>query len=57
MRDPEVVELELTEIAAMADEATKIDAIVAWCATHPDEIPMALHMLLTRGRRSEELHS
>ena len=57
MRDPEVVELELTEIAAMADEATKIDAIVAWCATHPDEVPMALHMLLGRGRRSEELHS
>ena len=58
MRDPEVVELELVEIAAMADEATKLDAIVAWCTTHPDEVPMALHMLLTGGRRKkEELHS
>ena len=57
MRDPEVVERELVAIAAMADEATKLDAIVAWCATHPDEVPMALHMLLARGRRTEELHS
>jgi hypothetical protein len=57
MRDPEVVERELVAIAAMADEATKLDAIVAWCTTHPDEVPIALHMLLTRGRRNEELHS
>jgi hypothetical protein len=57
MRDPEVVEQELVAIAAMADEATKLDAIVAWCTTHPDEVPMALHMLLTRGRRAKELHS
>jgi hypothetical protein len=58
MRDPAVVEEELVAIAAMADEATKIDALVAWCATHPDEVPMALHMLLMRGRpREPELHS
>lgn len=56
MRDPEVVERELVAIAAMADEATKLDAIVAWCTTHPDEVPMALHMLLTRRRGAEELH-
>jgi hypothetical protein len=57
MRDPEVVERELVAIAAMADEATKLDAIVAWCTTHPDEVPIALHMLLKGGRRHEELHS
>jgi hypothetical protein len=57
MRDPEVVERELVAIAAMADEATKLDAIVAWCTTHPDEVPIALHMLLKGGRRTEELHS
>ena len=57
MRDPEVVERELVAIAAMADEATKFDALVAWCTTHPDEVPMALHMFLTRSRRPEELHS
>ena len=57
MRDPEVVERELVAIAAMADEATKLDAIVAWCTTHPDEVPIALHMLLKGPRRHEELHS
>jgi len=57
MRDPEIVEKELVAIAAMADEATKLDAIVAWCTTHPDEVPIALHMLLKGPRRSKELHS
>ena len=57
MRDPEVVERELVAIAAMADEATKLDAIVAWCTTHPDEVPIALHMRLTGRRRDKELHS
>ena len=52
-----MVERELVAIAAMADEATKLDAIVAWCTTHPDEVPIALHMLLTGRRRDKELHS
>ena len=56
MRDPEVVERELVAIAAMADEVTKFDALVAWCTTHPDEVPMALHMLLKGHKRTEELH-
>jgi hypothetical protein len=50
MRDPETIETELMEIAAIADETIKFDSIVAWCAAHPDEIPFALHQLL-RGRR------
>jgi hypothetical protein len=54
MRDPAIVEEELASIAAMADEATKFDAIVAWCATHPDEVPFAIHALLVgRYRRAE----
>ncbi len=63
MRDPSIVEEELVSISAMADDVTRFDAIVAWCATHPDEIPLALHMLML-GRHKHaapsgeaELHS
>jgi hypothetical protein len=48
MRDPETIETELMEISAIADETIKFDRIVAWCATHPDEVPFALHQLLRR---------
>ncbi|HWF11738.1 MAG TPA: hypothetical protein VG297_24895 [Bryobacteraceae bacterium] len=46
MREPEVVEAELVEIAALADDETRFNRIVVWCAAHPDEIPMAMHLLL-----------
>ena len=46
MRDPGVVEAELVEIAALADDEMKLNSIVVWCATHPDEIPFAMHILL-----------
>jgi len=46
MREPEVVEAELVEISAMADDEMKLNQIIAWCATHPDEVPLAIHMLL-----------
>jgi hypothetical protein len=46
MREPEVVEAELMEIAALADDETRFNRIVVWCATHPDEIPFAMHTLL-----------
>ena len=49
MRDIEIIETELMEISAIADDTLKFERIVAWCATHPDEIPFALHHLL--GRR------
>lgn len=46
MRQSDVIEEELIEIAAMADDGTKLEQIIAWCATHPDEIPYAIRMLL-----------
>ena len=49
MRDLQIIETELMEISAIADDSLKLERIVAWCATHPDEIPFALHQLL--GRR------
>lgn len=50
MREPEVVEAELVEIAGLADDETRLNRIIVWCATHPDEIPMAMHLLL--GKRA-----
>ena len=51
MRDPEIIENELIEISAIADDSIKFERIVAWCATHPDEVPFALHQLT--GRRDK----
>lgn len=48
MRDPEIIETELMEISAIADDTIKFERIVAWCATHPDEVAFAMHMLLRR---------
>ena len=48
MRDPETIETELMEISAIADDAVKLERIVAWCAIHPDEVPFALHQLMSR---------
>lgn len=48
MRDAEVIETELMEISAIADESVKFDRIIAWCASHPDEVPFALHHLMNR---------
>jgi hypothetical protein len=46
MREAQVVEAELVEIAALADDETRFNRIVVWCARHPDEIPLAIHILL-----------
>ena len=51
MRDPEIIETELMEISAIAEDTVKFERIVAWCATHPDEIPFALHQLLGRDAK------
>jgi hypothetical protein len=48
MRDPETIETELMEISAILDDTIKLERIIAWCATHPDEVPFALHQLLPR---------
>jgi len=48
MRDAEIIEKELMEISAIADDTIKLERIVAWCAAHPDEVPFALHLLIGR---------
>jgi hypothetical protein len=50
MRDPEIIETELMEISSIADDIVKFERIVAWCTTHPDEVPLAIHLLLS-GRK------
>jgi len=52
MREPEIIESELMEISAIADDSIKFERIVAWCATHPDEIPFALHQLMRRREKT-----
>ena len=49
MRDPEIIETELMEISAIADDLVKFERIVTWCATHPDEVPFALHQFMGRS--------
>ncbi len=51
MRDPEIIETELMEIAAIPDDVVKLERIVASCATNPDEVPFALHQLLKRREK------
>ncbi|HVO98513.1 MAG TPA: hypothetical protein VMT15_10625 [Bryobacteraceae bacterium] len=51
MRDPETIEEELVAIGAIADDSTKLERIIAWCASHPDEVPFALHQLLSRREK------
>ena len=48
MRDAEIIEAELMEIGAIADDTIKFERIVAWCAAHPDEVAFALHQLIQR---------
>jgi len=48
MRDLDTVESELFEISAIPEDGLKLERIIAWCATHPDEVPMAIHLLLVR---------
>ncbi|HEV1285364.1 MAG TPA: hypothetical protein VNU44_08640 [Bryobacteraceae bacterium] len=52
MRDPETIETELMSISALADDSLKFERIVAWCASHPDEVPFALHHMM--GRRDKD---
>ena len=48
MRDADIIETELMEISAIPDDAVKFERIVAWCATHPEEVPLALHQIMRR---------
>lgn len=51
MRDPETIETELMQISAIADDSLKLEEIVAWCASHPDEVPFAIHHMMTRSHK------
>jgi hypothetical protein len=51
MRDVEIIETELMEISAIAEDTVKFERIVAWCATHPDEVPLILNQLLGRDAK------
>jgi hypothetical protein len=57
MRDPEVIETELMEISAILDDTIKFERIIAWCASHPDEVPFALHQLLSRHHNEQSKKS
>ena len=46
MRDIEMIETELVEISAIQDDSVKLERIIAWCATYPDEVPFAIKHLL-----------
>jgi hypothetical protein len=48
VRDNEAIETELMEISAIADDSVKLERIIAWCSTHPDEVPFALYQLMNR---------
>ena len=51
VRDPEIIEAELMEISALADDFVKLERIISWCTSHPDEVPMALHQLMKRREK------
>lgn len=53
MREPELIEADLMGMAAITDEVVKLEAIIAWCAAHPDEIPFALHQMMGKAREPE----
>jgi len=46
MRDPQTVEEELMEISSISDDSIKLERIIAWCATYPDEVPFAMRLLM-----------
>ena len=54
MRDPETIETELMEISAIPDDLVKFERIVAWCASHPDEVPFALHQMMRQSGKHRE---
>lgn len=50
MRDGQTIEEELVEIGAIADDSIKLERIIAWCATYPDEVPFAIRFLLGKEK-------
>jgi hypothetical protein len=54
VRDVQVVEEELAEIAAIQDDLTKFERIIAWSASHPDEVVFAVRFLSGQSPRGLE---
>ena len=54
MRDVQVVEQELAEIAGIQDDLTKFERLVAWSAVHPDEVVFAVRFLAGRSKGLEK---
>ena len=54
VRDVQVVEQELTEIAGIQDDLTKFERIIAWSAAHPDEVVFAVRFLSGQSPRGLE---
>ncbi|HEX4169445.1 MAG TPA: hypothetical protein VHZ55_28620 [Bryobacteraceae bacterium] len=50
MRDEQVIESELMEISAIQDDTIRLERIVAWCATYPEEVPFALRFFRRRSK-------
>lgn len=48
MRDTETIETDLMEMSAIPDDLVKLERIISWCASHPEEVPFALHQLMKR---------
>jgi hypothetical protein len=49
VRDPQLVEAELVEIGAIQDDGTKLERLIAWSATHPDEVAFAIRLFAGRS--------
>ena len=45
VRDVQIIEEELAEIAGIQDDFVKFERIVAWSAMHPDEVVFAARFL------------
>jgi len=54
MRDPAIVEEDLIEIASIADDLTKFERIITWCAVNPDEVPFAMKILMNRSHTPKD---
>jgi hypothetical protein len=51
-RDEQTIEAELMEISAIQDDTVKLERIVAWCATYPEEVPFALRFFRNKNQPS-----
>ena len=54
VRDVQIVEEELSEIAGIQDDLTKFERIIAWSAAHPDEVVFAVRYLSGRSQGLEK---